>query len=165
MVGEAVAVDKMVSRRGAEKKMKKNMSDDGFEDVEQQIAAGRLPGAQSLLRARVLDDSQRELRAARWDRRLARAAAVLLIVGVGLNLVNALGSSELDQQQQTRVAADVRPSIVDTAISVAQASDTTTAHRIARQIAAMTGHKLTAAEEAAIDAATRTSRGISGNRG
>ncbi len=141
------------------------MSDDNLEHVERQIAAGGLPGAPSLLRAKVMADAQRELRAARWDQRLARAAAVLLIVGVGLNLANALGSSELDQQQRSQIAADVRPSIVETAISVAQASDAATAQHVARQIAAMTGHKLTAAEVAAIDAATQTSRGTLGNRG
>ena len=141
------------------------MSDDNLEHVERQIAAGGLPGAPSLLRAKVLADAQRELRAARWDERLARAAAAVLIVGIGLNLMNALGSSELDQQPRTQVAADVRPSIVETAISVAQASDATTAHRVARQMAAITGHKLTAAEEAAIDAATRTTRGTLGSRG
>ncbi len=141
------------------------MDDDSFHAIERQITRVRALDTPRELCGVVLSDVQRELRAARWDRRLARAAVVMLVVGLGLNLVNGLSPSALDRREQLQVA-NVRPAIVETAIVVAEASDAITAQQIARQIAAMSGHKLTDDEEAAIDAATRRApRGTSKDRG
>ena len=141
------------------------MSDDIFEGVEQQIGAVGVRGLPAELRGKVLADMQRELRAARWDRRLARFVAAVLVVGVGLNVFNMMGSSELDRPAKSLVTEN-RASVVDTAIVVAQVSDVATAQRFARQFAAVMGRKLTVDEEAAIGAATRrVVRGTSGDRG
>lgn len=144
------------------------MNGESFEQIEVQIASLQLNGAPSGLRAAMLADVQRELRAARWDRRLARAAAVLLVVGVGLNLAIALRTAESGRSQQARmVPSGSRQSLVDTAVVVAEATDLATASRFARQLAAMSGRELTADEAAAIEAAVRrlAPRSTLGNKG
>jgi hypothetical protein len=141
------------------------MSDDTLNNIERQISAADMPGLPGELRSRVLADVDRELRAARWDQRLARIVAAVLVIGVGLNVMNVTGSSAQNRPANLQ-AADVRASVVDTAIVVAQVSDVATAERFARQVAAAMGRTLTADEEAAIGAATRrVSRGTSGDRG
>jgi hypothetical protein len=141
------------------------MSDDTLNNIERQISTADVPGLPGELRSRVLADVKRELRAGRWDQRLARIVAAILIIGVGLNVLNVMRSRALDRPANLQ-AADVRASVVDTAIVVAQVSDVATAERFARQVAAVMGRTLTADEEAAIGAATRrVSRGTSGDRG
>jgi hypothetical protein len=141
------------------------MGDDTLNNIERQISAGDVPRVPGELRRRVLADVERELRAARWDWRLARIVAAVLVLGVGLNVVNVMRSSALDRRSNSQ-PADVRASVVDTAIVVAQVSDVATAERFARQVAAVMGRTLTADEEAAIGAATRrVPRGTSGDRG
>jgi hypothetical protein len=144
------------------------MSDKTLEQIERQMAATELPGSPVGLRGAVLGDVQRELRAARWDRRLARAAVVLLVLGVGMNVAMGLrsdgaGTRRLDQPQQ----AVARSSLIDTAVVVAEATDATTARQFARQMAAMAGRKLSVDEAAAIDAAVRrpAARSAPGSRG
>jgi hypothetical protein len=141
------------------------MNDDSLEVIERQLTAVLSSGAPPELRGAVLADVQRELRAARWDRRLTRAAALLLVVGVGLNVAIGLrstGSREAAPQQMAR--SNSRQSLVDTAVVVAEATDAATGSRFARQLAAMSGRELTADEAAAIEAAVR--RAVkNGNRG
>jgi hypothetical protein len=142
--------------------------DETLKDVEDRLASlgGTAPRE---LRAAVLRDVGRELTAARWDRRLARAAAVLLVVGVGMNGALVLRSSHSVDGRQTQIArAQSRESIVETAVVVAEATDADTGRRFARQLAAMRGRELSSDDAAAIDAAleraaphTRTN----GNRG
>jgi hypothetical protein len=130
------------------------MSDESLEHVERQIASIRGAGSPLELRGAVLGGVQRELRASRWDRRLARAAAVLLVVGVGMNAALALrfdGAGERRLVGSRR--SEPRPTVVDTAVVVAEATDLLTARRFARQLAAMAGRTLTKDESAAIDAA------------
>jgi hypothetical protein len=130
------------------------MSDESLEQFERQIASVRMVGSPVELRGAVLDEVKRELRAARWDRRLARAAAALLVVAVGLNVAAGwLGDESLRVPQSHVAASDVRPSLVDAAVVVAEATDAATGKRIARQLAAISGRSLTADETAAIDAA------------
>ena len=100
----------------------------------------------------MLADVQRELRAARWDRSLAQAAAVLLIVGVGLNLSIGMRSMEARGARQ-QIIGSRSQSLVDTAVVVAEATDVTTGRRFVHQLAAIAGVELTNAEVAAIDAA------------
>jgi hypothetical protein len=142
------------------------MRDEPLEQVERQIASVRAMGSPTELRGAVLSGVERELRAARWDRRLARVAAALLMLGVVMNVATGLRSVESGQVAHSR-RADSRPSLVDTAIIVAEATDAATARQYARQMAAMAGRKLTDGEAAAIDAAVQrpVPRGILGNKG
>ena len=144
------------------------MNDESLEQVERRIASLPPLGCPMELRSAVLADVQRELRAAQWDRRLARAAVVLLVVGVGLNVAIGGRTGGLRNVSQQRVAkSGTRQSLVDTAIVVAEATDAATGRRFARQLAAMTGGELTKDEAAAIDAAIErpTSHAINGRRG
>ena len=54
-----------------------------------------------------------------------------------------------------RLPDELRQSLVDTAVVVAEATDAATGSRFARQLAAMSGEELTAHEQKAIDAAVR----------
>ncbi|HEY3392829.1 MAG TPA: hypothetical protein VGK58_08985 [Lacipirellulaceae bacterium] len=127
------------------------MNDESLDYIERQLRFGVL-GAPPALRAAVLAGIRRELRAARWDRRMARAAAVLLIVGIGLNV--SIGVHSLNRQDtRQQIARTSSQSLVETAVVVAEATDAATGMRFARQLAAMSGLELTSAEAAAIDAA------------
>jgi hypothetical protein len=136
------------------------MDQEPLDEFEQQLAATRRTGAPSELRRIVLNDIERELRAARWDHRLARAAVLLLVVGVGMNASLALVGSRPNEPRGGRVASD-RPeqSLVEAAIVVAEATDVATGRRFAQQMAALSGRELTAQEIAAIDAAANGRRG------
>lgn len=142
------------------------MNEEMSELVEGQLAAFLRPAAPPALRAAVLSDVERELRAARWDRRLGRAAVGLLLIGLGLNVSAGwqLGGSTKERHEYV-ARSEVRPSLVDTAVIVAEATNAETARRFARQLAAMSGREITADEAAAIDAAIHQSgRGSAGNR-
>jgi hypothetical protein len=69
--------------------------------------------------------------------------------------------------RQPMVQARSRQSLVETAVVVAQATDAATGRRFARQLAAISGHKLTADDAAAIDAAIERpmSHVVNGGRG
>lgn len=132
------------------------MNDESLDQIERQIAAAGTEGSPRELRGKVLADVERELRAARWDRRLARAAVWLFVMGVGMNAALGLRSDGSAGRRllEPRVAPS-RSTLVETAIVVAEATDAVTARRFARQMAALSGRDLTAAEAAAIDAAVR----------
>lgn len=136
------------------------MDQEWLDELERQLSATSPPGAPRELRRAVLADVERELRAARWDRRLARAAAILLVVGVGLNAALVWqGGSTLEQHQQQLARQPASDSLVETAIVVAEATNTETAQTFARQLAALRGRELTDQEIASIDAATTRDRG------
>lgn len=120
------------------------------------------------MRAAVLVDVESELRAARWDRQLGRAAVGLLLIGLGLNVSAGwqLGGSTKERHEYV-ARSEVRPSLVDTAVIVAEATNAETARRFARQLAAMSGREITTDEAAAIDAAVQhsTNHDINGKRG
>jgi hypothetical protein len=145
------------------------MNDESIESIEKQMIAAHPRGAPDGLRAAVLADIARELRSSRWDRRLVRAAAVLLVVGMGLNgAVGMRGATSPSGTQPRLVQSAPRQSLVDTAIVVAEATDAATGSRFARQLAAMSGRDLTSDEVAAIDAAVRrpgSHETTNGNRG
>jgi hypothetical protein len=130
------------------------MSDESLEKIERQISLLRGVNSPVELRGVVLEDVRRELRSARWDRRMTRLTAALLVVGVGINLMIGLrsGTSHRGQLAGDRQTM-ARTSLVDTAVLVAEATDATTARRFARQMAAMAGRPLTEDDAAAIDAA------------
>lgn len=142
------------------------MNDETCELVEGQLAAFQRPAAPPALRAVVLADVERELRAARWDRRLGRVAVGLLVIGLGLNFSAGWQfSGSMNGRRENVARAEVRPSLVDTAVIVAEATNAETARRFARQLAAMSGREITADEAAAIDAAIlQNGRGSTGSR-
>jgi len=132
------------------------MNDDSLAELEQQLAQAHAAGAPSQLRAAVLSDVSNELRAARWDRRLARAAVILLTVGVVLNAALVWQGSSATQQHPTQLAHQpAKDSLIQTAIAVAEATNTETAQTFARQLAALRGRELTDQEIASIAAANR----------
>jgi hypothetical protein len=140
------------------------MNEESLKHLERQIAGAAMVGAPPALRAAVLADVGCELRAARWDRRLARAAVVLLVAGVGMNVAAGLQSeNDVGGHSPVLAAENPRRSLVDTAVVVAEATDAETGRQFARQMAAMTGHKLTMDEAAAIDAAVGQSSRDSAN--
>lgn len=143
------------------------MSDESVEQVGCHIASMRLVGSPIELRAAVLGNIRRELRAACWDRRMARAATVLLGLGIGLNAAigQPAGSGSGNVPRARR--SEPQLSLVDTAIAVAQATDGPTGEQVVRQLAAMTGRELTVEEVVAIETALRrpTSRKTPKNRG
>jgi hypothetical protein len=127
------------------------MQDESFKNMEQCLANVRCHGAPVVLRDNVLCDVHRELLAARWDRRLARAAVILLIVGAGMNA--AVLFPERAQSTHIMAVAPRRDSLVQLAMSVAEATDLHTGQQVARRLAAMTGRPLSGEDAAAIDAA------------
>lgn len=131
------------------------MNDESFGDIERQLTSAPSLPAPTELRADVLRDVHRELAAARWDRRFARAAAVLLAVGVGMNLAMGLQSSGSRSAIRQVAGGPSRDSLVQVAMTVAEATDAETGSRFARQLAAMSGMSLSSEQSAAIDAAVK----------
>ena len=85
-----------------------------------------------------------------------RAAALLLTVGVGLNVAIGLRTFEPRDGAHRLVArSSAGPSLIDTAVVMAEATGPATGSRFARRLAAMSGRELTVDELAAIDAAVR----------
>jgi hypothetical protein len=137
------------------------MDEESLEQIEWQLAGTPMPAAPSGLRAAVLSGVQRELRASRWDRRLAWTAALLLIVGVGLN-VGIVWQESIAGGSRTKSRAPMasRQSLVDTAVLVAEATDAATGSQFARQLAALSGRELTADDAAAVDEAISQSPAV-----
>jgi hypothetical protein len=141
------------------------MSDEFLEQLERQIASLRTVGSPVELRGAVLCKVQRELRASQWDQCLMRVAALLLMVGVGLNVATRLRMSEPRDGAHRLVArSGAGRSLVDTAVVVAEATGPATGSQFARRLAAMSGRRLTVDELAAIDAAVRRVT-ANGNKG
>jgi hypothetical protein len=132
------------------------MADAPFERIERQLADLQPSCAPPGLRGVVLAEVHRELRAAQWDRKLARAAVVLLAVGIGLNLAIGISSSRWVDARSRQIAGSTsHQSLLETAVVVAQATDAATGSLFARQLAALRGRKLTEAEATAIDTAVQ----------
>jgi hypothetical protein len=140
------------------------MDQDSLEHVEQQLTVMPSFVAPRELRTLVLADLRRELRASRWDRRLARAAVALLVVGAALN-AGIIVQERIAYSAAGRTGAQMtsRQALVDTAVLVAEATDAVTGSRYARQLAVMSGRELTADEAAAIDAAIGRSPAVHHN--
>lgn len=129
------------------------MNDEPLDKLEQQLALLQTLGAPPALRGAVLADVRRELRASRWDRRLARTAAVLLITGIGLNAA-LVGSKNAGRSRSNQFAHQAsRKSLVEAAVAVAQATSAETGGQFVRHLAALSGRTLTSDDLAAIDTA------------
>ena len=132
-------------------------------DVEQveRLFCAAAPGAPADLRSAVLADVRRELRASAWDRMLARSAAAIVVVGVGLNAALGLrGDARMAPGGQATAIVDARQdALVQTAAAIAEATDAAMGRSVARQLAALSGRTLTDDQAAAIDAALRNRRG------
>jgi hypothetical protein len=87
------------------------------------------------LRDATLGRVQRELRSSRWDRRLGRVAAVLLVVGIGMNVatINKHPALPTGGRLAARPATE---SISELAVTMADATDITTASIYVRHLAA-----------------------------
>lgn len=120
-------------------------------EFERQLEAARQSGAPAELRHVVLTDVRRELRTAHWDRRLARFAVLLLVVGIGANAALMLRGNP--HAARSPAGGPTRESLVQVAVSVAEATDARTGRRFARQLAALAGRDLTGDEAIAIEAA------------
>ena len=117
--------------------MTQSMNRNHSTNSNQQLAAAALERRAGRLAPAVLSDVERELRAARWDRRLARAAVVLLVVGVGLNACHVLSPTQVDAAPHRQIArADSSQALIETAIVVAEATNAETGRLFARQWAA-----------------------------
>jgi hypothetical protein len=131
------------------------MDTNNFEELEHRLAGQSMAPPPAALRSAVLTDVHRELAAARWDRHLARAAAVLLAVGVGMNLTVGLQSSGSSGAVRRIAGGPSRDSLVQVAVAVAEATDPETGSRFARQLAALSGMPLSSEQSAAIDLAVK----------
>jgi hypothetical protein len=117
--------------------------------IEQQLAAELPARAPSPLRDAVLKEVRRELKSARWDRRLAKTAGTVLAVGIALNVALMVGGDDFSAPRSTASSA----SLVKTAVAVARATDAQTARQLASQISAWNGHVMTSEQLATLDAA------------
>lgn len=138
---------------------RKQMDDQSIEKLEWQLAALKSTGAPATLRQAVLGDVDRELRSARWDRRLLRVASLLLVVGVALNgalVIRPKGDRNPSFDHVVR--RDQSDPIVETAVIVAEATNAKTGGQFARHLAALSGRTLTSDDLAAIDAALENKR-------
>jgi hypothetical protein len=127
------------------------MDEPSFEQLERLIASCGPAGAPPELRWTVVAQMRRELAAARWDRRMGRLAAALLVAGVGLNA--AIGFSAANSERPPLAAGSSPDSFVQAGVTVAQATDAETGRLVARQLAAWDGRRLTTEQLATLDAA------------
>lgn len=110
------------------------MKTEPLDEFESQLATAGRSGAPTELRRAVLNNVERELRASRWDRRLARTAVILLAFGIGLNAYQALSPKEATTFRNRQIArAESSQSLIETAIVVAEATNADTGRLFARQ--------------------------------
>ncbi len=121
---------------------------DDLESIERHLTNLPLPSAPPNLRSAVLKDVHRNLKAQRWDRRMAWAAVALLVVGVGIN--GALGWTNRNSSASQTFAISRPDVITRAAVVVAEATDAETGRQFARRLAALSGATLTEHQEAEI---------------
>jgi hypothetical protein len=127
------------------------MNNEPFDEFERGLPDLQPAPVPPQLRAAVLADVHRELRADRWDRRMARTAVALLAVGIAMNVLSVTRSHRATRSEMASIGPP--ESLTQVAVAVAEATDAQTARRFARQWAARAGWRMGGAEAAAIDAA------------
>jgi hypothetical protein len=130
------------------------------ETLERRLEANN-GGAPESLRNAVLAATRRELRAQRWDRRLGRAAAALVLAGIGLNAGVGLIS---ERSTSSSTAFATNDALVRTAVAVARATDVETGRLLAHQLAVIQDQSISPQQLAALDAAIDTAL-LQGNEG
>jgi hypothetical protein len=136
------------------------MNTEPFDEFESQLAAVRKGSAPSALRSAVLNDVDRELRASRWDRRLMRAAMLLLVIGVGFNTALVFDDARPESAFLGAAAtARSREALIETAVVVSDSTDAATGRRFAEQWAAYSGRELTAQEVETLESLVTKDRG------
>jgi len=129
------------------------MNNDPLEPLEQQLAQSRQSKAPEAMRTPVLAAVHRELAAQRWERRLARAAAVLLVAGIALNwTVGLRGERTASRRMEIAAKPEV---IVEVAVVVAEATDAETGNIFAQHLATLSGTTLSNEQAAAIEQAIK----------
>jgi FPC/CPF motif-containing protein YcgG len=136
------------------------MNTEPFDEFESQLAAVRKGSAPSALRSAVLNDVDRELRASRWDRRLMRAAMLLLVIGVGFNTALVFDDARSESAfPRAAATARSREALIETAVVVSDSTDAATGRRFAEQWAAYSGRELTAQEVETLESLVTKDRG------
>jgi hypothetical protein len=108
------------------------------QEFQQRLICALQRSAPATLRAATLNEVQRELGAARFDRRLGRLAAAVLFVGIGLNAALVLrGDARSSDAAEATMARGSQTALAQTAVVVADATDAETARRFVRQMAAL----------------------------
>jgi hypothetical protein len=139
------------------------MDDPALELIERQLAHIPLAGAPAKLRGEALAGVHRHLAAQRWDRRLGRAAAAVLVIGIGLNVAISWRGG---QPPSNQAVADLKPdAITQAAIAMAEATDAETGVQVARHLAALRGITLSPQQQAEIQTRIEShSRHMTGQR-
>src|SRR5947209_7864580 len=126
------------------------MDDPALEPIERQLASVPLAGASAKLRGEVLTSVRRQLAAQRWDRQLGRAAAAVLVVGIGLNTAISWRGG---QPPLNKAVAEFKPdAITQAAVAMAEATDAETGVQISRHLAALGGITLSQQQQVEIQA-------------
>jgi hypothetical protein len=126
-----------------------DMDDSTLDSIERQFANVPVVNAPAELRHRVLASVRGQLKAQRWDRRMGRAALVLLAVGIGLNAT--AGWHGTSPAARPAFAQSQSDSIASAAVLIAEATDAETGRDFARHLAALFGTTLSRQQQAVID--------------
>ena len=125
------------------------MNDEWLDQVEQHLAKQRPRGAPAELRSVVLARTRRELASAKWDGRLWRAAAVLLVTGIGLNAL--VGWNDDGAVAEQAGPGPSPHAIAEVVVAVSDMSSPEAHGRLARQLAAWSSWTLSPSEAAAVE--------------
>jgi hypothetical protein len=125
------------------------MDDQSLAELERRLGQQRSIEAPDALRALTLLQVKRELRAARWDRRLGRIAAALVLTGIGLNA----GVGLISEHSTSASIFATNDALVRTGVAVARATDVETGRMMAHQLAVIQDQSISPQQLAAIDAA------------
>jgi hypothetical protein len=130
------------------------MEPESLGPLESMLADVPVPNAPMALRQQVLRKVDRELAAARWDRRLARTARTLLILGVAMNVAIGVPWTELASPPRQRIVRQQpHETLLEAAVHVAEATDAESGRRFALHLASAAGWTLTTDDLRAIDIA------------
>ena len=116
------------------------MTDDvNMNEIERHLLRAAPTRAPDEMRSAILGSMQSELRRARWDRRLARAAAVLVCLAVGLNGVALWRGYE--QQRLAKLQRPTPRAIVEVAEMITSVTDEETGRWFEEHLLALRTHR------------------------